>query len=87
MVLPSYHQNESDIAGVRRKSGLTLPVLAFAGALDNLQSFHVLVGDSIIFTSGNVLEAVDIAFKLLFVADIRYPPASHQVWSLIQHLL
>lgn len=61
-----------------------MPVLAFVGPLNNLESFHIVIEDSAIYLFDSVLDAVDLCFKFFYTADVQYPPIAHQLWTLIQ---
>ena len=58
-------------------------ILAVGPTWDNISHSHIIV-DKVLYTCTNVVEAVDLCFKLFHVFHSEYPPESKHVWQLIQ---
>ncbi|EZA48532.1 hypothetical protein X777_13721 [Ooceraea biroi] len=58
-------------------------VLAVGPTWDNISHSHVIV-DKVLYTCKNIVEAVELCFKLFHVFHSDYPPESKHVWQLIQ---
>ncbi|XP_011873741.1 PREDICTED: uncharacterized protein LOC105565280 isoform X2 [Vollenhovia emeryi] len=58
-------------------------VLAVGPTWDNISHSHIIV-DKVLYTCKNVVEAVELCFKLFHVFHTDYPPESKHVWQLIQ---
>lgn len=57
------------------------------GVGDNISTvtYYLIVLDTIIYRTENIIKAIDIAFKMQFVLYIGYPQESHLVWLFIQN--
>ncbi|XP_011858357.1 PREDICTED: uncharacterized protein LOC105555918 isoform X2 [Vollenhovia emeryi] len=58
-------------------------VLAVGPTWDNISHSHIIV-DKVLYTCKNVVEAVELCFKLFHVFHCDYPPESKHVWQMIQ---
>lgn len=58
-------------------------ILAVGPTWDNINCCHVIV-DKILYTCIDVVEAVELCFKLFHVFHSNYPLESKHVWQLIQ---
>lgn len=48
-----------------------------------IESYYVVV-DNILYKLDNILQALDICFKIFMVLDARYPTECEQVWLFLQ---
>ena len=74
----------STVTETLRQRNLTLqPFLVVTGELTNSEQYFVIVND-IKYETKNFLDALDLIFKLFYVANCEYPYDSSTVWLFIQ---
>lgn len=59
------------------------PYIVILGPSDEVNEAYVQV-DDILYKVANILEAIDVCFKIFHVFEITYPLMSEHIWLLIQ---
>lgn len=74
----------SEIADTSKISKSMQPyVLAVGPTWENISCAHIIV-DKVLYTCEDVIEAVELCFKLFHAFHSDYPPECRHIWQLIQ---
>lgn len=63
------------------------PFIIIVGpTLRDIENYYVVV-DDILYKLNNILQAVDICFKIFMVLDAQYPTECEQIWLFLQQYI
>ena len=71
---------------IRRRGHTLQPLIVAVGQLHNITEFYVIINE-LNLKKQNILEALQLALKIFFVFDCKYPETSNTLWMFVQKCL
>nr|XP_018907206.1 PREDICTED: uncharacterized protein LOC109037152 [Bemisia tabaci] len=68
-----------------RRNGTIFPIPVFVGDVNN-PDCYVEFNDNL-YSVDSPIQAVDVAFKIFYALNLKYPPACEIIWTLFQHYI